>query len=221
MRLHVKICGITTPADAVPAVEAGANALGVVFAPSPRRVTLEQAREIRAAVPGVELVGVFVDEAFAEVRRAVMEAGLQATQFHKDPAGLWPRADLTDWEAFRAERALRAVRAVRARSAEALQSALEGRAEAFDQVLLDAYVPGVEGGTGQTFDWSLADTARAFGRPIIVAGGLHPGNVAEAIRRVAPWGVDVSSGVESAPGRKDADAVRRFLAAAREAAAAT
>ena len=201
------------------AVDAGADALGLVFAPSPRQVTMEEARTVRAAIPaGVELVGVFVEEPFETVRDAILGADLGGAQFHKDPDRLWSDEDMAAWEELRASRpGLRVVQAIRARDAATLHAELAGRLVGASQVLLDAYVPGLAGGTGQTFDWSLVDTAKAYGRPIIMAGGLTPNNVAEAIRRARPWGVDVSSGVEAEPGRKDHDAVRRFIAAARAA----
>jgi phosphoribosylanthranilate isomerase len=217
--LHVKICGITNPADAVAAVEAGADALGLIFAPSPRRVTLDDARAIRLVVPArVEMTGVFVREPLALVHDAILTVGLGGVQFHGNPLEHWADAERVRWEELiQTRKALRVVHAVRAKDATALEAALDTRMERADQILLDAFVPGLEGGTGRTFDWSLIEIVKRRGVPVIVAGGLTPGNVAEAVGTTQPWGVDVSSGVESAPGKKDHGAVRRFIRAARAA----
>jgi len=218
--MHVKICGITNPADAVAAAEAGADALGLVFAPSPRRVTLEQARAIRLVVPArVELTGVFVREPLALVHDAILTLGLGGVQFHGNPLDHWSEAERIRWaELLQARESLRVVHAMRARDTESLESSLDARMERADQILLDAFVPGLEGGTGKVFDWRLAEVVARRGLPLIVAGGLTPENVADAVAKTRPWGVDVSSGVEAAPGRKDHDAVRRFIRAARAAA---
>lgn len=221
--LHVKICGITNPTDAMAAVEAGADALGLVFAPSHRRVTLEEARAIRLVVPArVELTGVFVREPLALVHDAILTLGLGGAQFHANPLEHWSEAELLRWdEILQTRRSLRVVHAMQARDAETLDSTLDTRLERADQVLLDAFVPGLEGGTGKVFDWRLAERVTRRGIPLIVAGGLTPDNVADAVGKTQPWGVDVSSGVESAPGTKDHDAVRRFIRAARAADPAT
>jgi phosphoribosylanthranilate isomerase len=199
--MRVKVCGITNREDALLAVEAGAHALGFVFAASPRQVTPEQAAEIIAALPPfVQTVGVFVD---GDVEAVLARCPLDAVQFHGDepPAALARVAGVRRIKAFRV-----------AESSDLEQLALyRDVAEAF---LLDARVPGIAGGTGQTFPWHLAREARRFGRPIILAGGLTPENVRTAIEVGAPDAVDVSSGVEASPGRKDPDLVRRFLAAA-------
>lgn len=214
--LHIKICGITNPEDAVAAIEAGADALGLVFAPSPRCVTLEQAKAIRLAVPqAVELVGVFVNEPFMAVHDAVLTARLGGAQFHRDLMTRWTDAECDRWRDIVLAQRVRIIRAFPARDAETLRRALDDLSQSVDQILLDAFVPGVEGGTGKTFDWTLVEIAKGFRKPVIVAGGLTPDNVSEAVRLTQPWGIDVSSGVESSPGRKDADAMRRFVANAR------
>lgn len=218
MPLHVKICGVTCPDDAVAVVEAGADALGIVFAPSPRQVDLARAEAIRSGLPeAVDCVGVFVNEAFAEVRRAREAAGLTAVQMHRRPEDIWPEGDVAAFHAWLVEKSLRYVLAVRARDAATLEDELDRGLSGADQLLLDAYVEGVEGGSGCAYDWSLTALAARRGVPVIVAGGLTPLNVGEAVRRTRPWGVDVSTGVERAPGRKDHEAVRAFVAAARQA----
>ncbi|HEY3412957.1 MAG TPA: phosphoribosylanthranilate isomerase [Armatimonadota bacterium] len=218
MPVHIKICGITNPEDALAAVEAGADALGLVFAPSPRCVTLEQAKAIRMAVPSdVELVGVFVNEDFMAVHDAVLTAHLGGVQFYRNPISQWTEAECVRWLDIVLARGVRVVRAFPARDVESLRAELRQLPQSVDQILLDAFVSGVEGGTGKTFDWTLAAAAKEFGNPVIIAGGLTPDNVADAIRLTQPWGVDVSSGVESSPGRKDADAMRRFVTNARAA----
>lgn len=219
MSIHIKICGITNPEDAVAAVDAGADALGLVFAPSPRRVTLDDARAIRRAVPmRTELVGVFVDEPFALVHDAILTAGLGGVQFHRNPSDMWSPDEMLRWKDILVAGRIRVVRAFRAKDADSLRLDLATLPAGIDQILLDAFVPGAEGGTGRTFDWALVAAAKEFGKPVIVAGGLTLDNVGEAVRLTQPWGLDVSSGVETSPGRKDADAMRRFLANARAAA---
>jgi len=182
------------------AVEAGAHALGFVFAPSPRQVTPEAAAAIIAALPPfVQTVGVFVD---GDAARVLSRCPLDAVQFH----GQEPPEELA---ALAGVRRIKACRVATSADLEPL-AAYCGAADAF---LLDAPVPGVAG-HGQPFPWPLAREARRFGRPIILAGGLTPENVAAAIEAGRPDAVDVSSGVEASPGRKDRDRVRRFIAAA-------
>lgn len=182
-------------------VEAGADAVGVNFAPgSPRRVELEVARRIVAALPAkIVKVGVFVDAAERELRDTIEKVGLDCVQLHGDESPELVAAFLPH-----AYKALR----VRGRESLALAASYPG-----EYILLDAYVPGVAGGTGATFDWSLAAEV-ALSRHVTLAGGLTPANVAEAVRVVRPFCVDVASGVESAPGRKDAGRVRAFIQAA-------
>jgi phosphoribosylanthranilate isomerase len=201
MRVRVKICGITNREDAWAAVEAGADALGFVFAPSLRQVTPAQAGAIIAALPPfVTTVGVVVDQ---DVTAILRECPLDAVQFHgQEPP-----------EALAAVPGVRRIRALRLRSVEELAGLAQyaGVAHAF---LLDSYVEGRAGGTGAPFAWELAAGAD-LPRPLILAGGLTPENVAAAIRQVRPYAVDVSSGVEAAPGRKDAARLRAFLDAVR------
>ncbi len=202
MRTRIKICGMTRVEDALAAVEAGADAVGFNFWPgSKRHVPVARAAEIAAALPpGVLRVGVFVRAAPGEVRAAVSAVGLGAVQLHgdEDPA-LYADAGVPLWQVLRIESSLPA--SVSASAAE---------------LLLDAKVEGF-GGSGRSFDWSLAREARRYGVPFWVAGGLSPSNVGEAVRRAAPAGVDVASGVESRPGVKDPALVEAFVAAVRAA----
>jgi phosphoribosylanthranilate isomerase len=199
--LRVKICGITSLEDALAAAEAGADALGFVFAPSPRRIAPEAAAAIiRELPPFVTTVGLVVDQDPTPILTA---CPLDVIQFH----GSEPPEAV-------AALARRAYKAFRLRTEADLEPLARYECAAH---LLDAFVPGVAGGTGQAFPWELAVSARAPGRRIIVAGGLTPANVAECVRVTRPYGVDVSSGVEAAPGRKDAAKVRDFIQAARTA----
>jgi len=203
---QIKICGITRLEDALGAVEAGADALGFMFYPASKRaITTGAAGAIIRELPGsIRKVGVFVDADPTEVRRTVEHTGIDTLQFHghESPEICRQSESINVWKAFR----------VRSRASLIL---LRDYMDA-DAWLLDSYVPGEMGGTGATFNWELAAEARSMGRPIILAGGLTPENVGEAVRQVRPFAVDVSSGVESAPGQKDPDRVRAFIAAARE-----
>jgi phosphoribosylanthranilate isomerase len=203
--VKVKICGITNLADGLAAAEAGADALGFVFcAQSPRLIAPESAAEIiRQLPPYVVKVGLFVNAPEDDVLHTIAVCGLNVLQFHGDES---PEYCL--------QFGLMTMKAFRIRDAESLNHLEKYPTDAW---LLDAYTPGKLGGTGHAFDWSLAVEARGRGRPIFLAGGLNPGNVAEAVRQVRPYGVDVSSGVEAAPGRKDHDKVRAFIRAAKSA----
>lgn len=197
----VKVCGLTRPEDAAACARLGAWGVGVVFAAaSPRRVDVATAAAVCAAVPeGVARVGVFVDANPGEMATTARAAGLTHLQVHGacDPA------------AARAASGLPVIEGVRVSGPAALATA---RDSAADLVLLDAAVAGLHGGTGTAFDWSLLE-GQGLGRPFALAGGLRPETVAEAIARTAPVLVDVSSGVESAPGVKDHARVSAFLAA--------
>ncbi len=211
-RLLVKICGITSAQDAQLAVEAGADALGFVFfAMSPRKISVERAAEIARAVPkGVRRVGVFVNESPAEMARVADAVGLDLLQLHGDepPEAL-------------AGLVRPALKAVRVGKGFAEEEALRYASRAAG-LLVDTRLPGetqLPGGTGVPFDWSLVKGLAARVPFLMLAGGLDPANVAEAIRVVRPHAVDVSSGVEALPGRKDPARVRAFVQAAREAEA--
>jgi len=203
MPVKVKICGITNLPDGLAAAEAGADALGFVFySQSPRHVTVEAAAGlIRQLPPFIIKVGVFVNALEDLVVRAARECGLNLLQFHGEES-----------PAYCLQFGLMSMKAFRIRDAASLQAV---RAYPTDAWLLDAYAPDKPGGTGDAFNWDLAHQAQSWGRPIFLAGGLTPENVAEAVRRARPYGVDVSSGVEAAPGRKDHAKVRAFIQAAK------
>jgi phosphoribosylanthranilate isomerase len=210
--MRIKICGLTRLADALAAVEAGADALGFVFVPgTPRAVTLAQAMAlVRALPPLVTKVGLFVNAEPSLVRDTVVAVGLDTIQLHGEEA--------PDFAAeFRGR--TKVIKAFRVRDAASL-SALPAYRESVDAFLLDAFVAGAHGGTGSKFDWSLALPAKALGPPVILAGGITPDNAAEAVRQVRPFALDVSSGVEAAPGQKDPEKIRRLIREARAAAAA-
>ena len=205
--IRVKICGIRTEADAVMAAEAGADAIGMIFAPGARRqIDAAQARRIAAALPPfVTKVGVFVNEPLDRVRALVESIRLDAVQLHGDET---PEdcATVREW----------GVTVIRAIQVAGPLDAGVLRALPVHAVLLDTYRPGVRGGTGETFDWSHAvPVARCM--PVILSGGLRPEFVAEGVRMVRPYGVDVSSGVET-DGRKDPAKIQAFIAAARSVA---
>ncbi len=204
--MFVKICGLTNLEDALAAVEAGADAVGFNFwRPGSRYVEPGRAAEIAAALPeGLWKVGVFVDEDPATALAIARQVKLTALQLH----GAEPPGYLEQLGSYKKLKALRMDSGFDARRLAEYKSAT-----AF---LLDA--PGATpGGTGRVFDWDCAVAAKEYGR-VILAGGLTPENVAEAVERVLPWGVDVASGVESAPGRKDHRKLRAFVRAAREEA---
>jgi phosphoribosylanthranilate isomerase len=203
MSSRVKICGLTNVADALVAAEAGADMIGLMFyEASPRYVTLAQAAEISRALPPFVLrVGVFVNPDEALVTRAIAECNLSLLQFHGD-----------ETSAFCTQFGLMNLKAFRIRDEASLAPLAEYQTDAF---LLDAYSQAGFGGTGEQFNWDLAVVAQKFGKPLFLAGGLTPENVAAAVKQVQPFAVDVSSGVESAPGKKDAAKVRAFIQAAK------
>lgn len=202
--VFTKVCGITNPGDARVAADAGADAIGLIFAESPRRLEVEEARRIGISLPDDVLkVGVFVDAEPEEVLRTAREAGLDLAQLHGD--------ETPETVAAIRSAGLPVMKAVRVRNAEALGAL--GRYEA-DLFLLDAWSAKLRGGTGERFDWGLAKSL--IGRDnILVSGGLTPENVREAIEFFEPYGVDASSSLEERPGKKDHERVRRFVSAAK------
>lgn len=201
---RVKICGVTRLEDALEAVRLGADALGFNFWPRSRRYLPPAAARaiVRALPPLVTAVGVLVDPSREEALAAAEASGVQVLQLHGDePAALCAALPLP---------VLKGIR-VRDEGSLALLDRYAGAVAGF---LLDADSAGY-GGSGQAFDWALAARAAAA-RPIVLAGGLTPANVAAAVRAVGPWAVDVASGVESAPGVKDHDLMSRFIRAAKE-----
>jgi len=205
MDVKVKICGITSVGDAEAAAEAGADAVGLMFyTGSPRHVAMGTAQLIAGRLPPFVLrVGVFVDPEPSEVFAAIRLCGLGLLQFH---GGETP--------AFCRQFGVMTMKAFRVQNAGSLLAMSEYEADAF---LLDSHTDGKPGGTGEKFDWALAVEAKKFGKPIMLAGGLTAQNVAEAVRMVRPFGVDVSSGVEHSPGKKDPKKMKEFIAAVRGA----
>jgi len=208
--MWVKICGITNVEDAQAAVDAGADALGFVFAESPRRVDPAVARDIARFVPErVEKVGVFVNETAERIREIGEEGGLTAVQLHGD--------ETPEFAAGLAARGMRVFKAVPVRGGFAARMIAFADRGKVDALLLDT-AAALRGGTGISFDWhSVAEYMPAHGDDVkvIVAGGLTPLSVPHAIRILRPWGVDVSSGVEREPGKKDHEKVRAFVRAAK------
>ena len=203
--LWVKICGITNAADAVAAVEAGADALGFMFyEPSQRHLAPARAAEIvRELPPLVAKVGVFVNPSADFVRAAIATTGLDTLQFHGE-----------ETPEFCAQFGRPFLKAFRVKDRSVLAQCAPYRTGTW---LFDSFVDGALGGTGVAFDWEVAIEAVKLHPKVILAGGLKVETVADAVRRVRPYGVDVSSGVESAPGKKDQEKIRRFIVAARGA----
>ena len=206
--MKVKICGITNLEDAVAAIEAGADLLGFNFyRKSARYIEPAAARsivaQIRSSARRPQLIGVFVNSSALEIQSIMREVDLDQAQLHGD-------------ESIELLRQIKGFKAIRPQSlAEAEKQAKTYVVAGQPALLIDAYRKGEFGGTGQTGDWSIAATM-AQQYPILLAGGLTPDNVTDAIRQVQPWGVDVASGVESAPGKKDATKMKMFIARARD-----
>lgn len=209
-RYRVKICGITRPQDARLAVDLGADAIGLVFyPPSPRAIGPEQVASIAAGLPAfVTVVGLFVNPEPKAVEAVIDSGMVNCLQFHgEESVDFCSRFHLPF---------IKAVRVRDLAQAAGAMEAFQGRAT----ILLDSHVQGSQGGSGTRFDWSIARQLVAAGTcPVLLAGGLDPENVAQAIGQVKPYGVDVSSGVESAPGIKDAARLAAFLRAVHEASA--
>jgi len=201
----VKICGITNPGDARVAADAGADAVGFIFADSPRCVDAEEAHRISIALPAnVIKVGVFVDEEPAEILRISREVRLDLAQLHGDET---PEAVTAVREA-----GVKVMKALRVKSAASLYALDEYEADLF---LLDAHSARARGGTGERFDWGVAKSLKGRDN-IVVSGGLDPENVREAVEFFGPFGVDASSSLEDGPGRKNDELVRRFVLAAKD-----
>lgn len=199
MSVKVKICGITSVADGVTSAEAGADMIGLMFyEKSPRNISLPTAVEISRALPPFVLrVGVFVNPPKKFVFRAIGECHLTMLQFHGDES-----------PEFCAQFGLMSMKTFRIRDVESLKEIPKYQTDAY---LLDAFCSTALGGTGEKINWDLAVEAKKFGRPIFLAGGLTPENVTEAVCKVQPFGVDVSSGVELSPGKKDHAKVKAFI----------
>ena len=202
--IRIKICGLKRAEDAAAAVAAGADALGFNFwKRSPRYVEpAEAARIVLNIPPRVLTVAVFVDEELERVLGIAEETGIMALQLHGSESPEY----LDRLGAYLKIKTIKV--------GESFQPAELSRYPSVSLFLLEGFVAGMAGGTGRTFDWSLAEKAKDFGK-IILAGGLTAENVGAAVRRVQPWGVDVASGVESEPGKKDPQLIREFIQAAR------
>lgn len=201
----VKICGITNIEDAVECVRLGANMLGFVFAESPRQVDADTVRHINRIIGcDVRTVGVFTEEA-EDAISIVNECDLTYAQLHGGQSEEFARRLGSD----------RVIRVARVQDESSVDALAQYETAAF--YLLDTYKKGVAGGTGETFDWQLAVRAKSLGKPVILSGGLNPDNVAEAVRTVQPFAVDVSSGVEQRPGKKDLTKVKEFIDNVRKA----
>jgi phosphoribosylanthranilate isomerase len=198
VQTRVKICGITNMDDALTAVECGADAIGFVFwVESPRFIEPQEAKRIASEIPPfVTTVGVFVNEPADRINRLVHSVGLDCVQLH----GEEPHEACKGLEA----KVIKAVRVSGEKDLEGLD-----RYDVF-AFMLDTFREGVQGGTGKTFDWDIAVKAKRLGA-VILSGGLTPDNVVDAIRHVRPYGVDVSSGVEREPGKKDPEKIRKFI----------
>lgn len=217
--MWIKICGITSIEDAESAIAAGADAIGFVFARSPRRVAPEDVRKITATLPkSVEKIGVFVDASLEEMTTVCRLAGLNGVQLHGSRCLNLQSLCVGDLSG--PMRVLQVVRyhVDRDRFAMELQRLHEWVDGQQDAVLVDTWSASKQGGTGVAFDWGAARDSFRREAPhlrLVAAGGLNPENVQEAIRILRPWGIDVSSGVESSPGRKDSRLVTAFIRAAR------
>jgi phosphoribosylanthranilate isomerase len=212
--IWVKICANTSLDDARLAAEAGADAVGFVFAPSPRRVTSAQVASITPYLPPeIEKIGVFVDATFDEICAAVRACALTGVQLHFEATSDLPARLRIEFGP-----ALRILRAIHFGAGAADQVRAIVSDPNIDAILVDSRTAAAVGGTGIAFDWAEARKTifgSAGGAKLVAAGGLTPDNVAEAIAALQPWGVDVVSGVEAAPGRKDPAKVRNFVASAR------
>ncbi len=198
--MKVKICGITNYQDASAALKLGVDALGFIFAPSPRRISPEKAKEIISALPPfVKTVGVFVNEDPSAIRNIMNFCGLDLIQLHGDES-----------PEFASEFMPYAIKAFRLKDESSLRSIgpYRGKVRA---IVFDTYSKNKKGGTGETFDWDLAVKGKEMGAPIILAGGLTPSNIEQAISVVRPYAVDVNSGVEDAPGRKNPSLIQKLM----------
>lgn len=209
MAVKVKICGITNEEDATWAVNLGADYIGLNFhAKSPRKVSPDLAAKIAKKVPPfIPCIGVFVEQKPEEILKIVEKAGLMGVQLHgahtpEDAQAITEKMEIT------------VIRAVRVAEEKDLAEITSFRGAATN-VLLDAKVEGLAGGTGKTFPWDLAKRAKSFGLPIFLAGGLNPDNVRQAVAAAEPFAVDVASGVEKTPKRKDLEKLKKFIAEAK------
>ncbi|GAB6099306.1 phosphoribosylanthranilate isomerase [Halanaerocella petrolearia] len=194
---RVKICGLTNLEDARQVVRCGADLVGFIFAESPRQVINEDVIRISKQLPvDTKKVGVFANQSAEEIKEVIANCSLDYIQLHGD-----------ETPTFCSQFDLPVIKAFRVKDKSSLNQLKEYQV---DKYLLDTYLPDQLGGTGKTFNWELAKEAKRYG-DIIVAGGLKPSNVAQVIKEINPWGIDVSSGVELEPGKKDQKKVREFI----------
>jgi len=200
--VKVKICGITNISDALLAIDCGADALGFVFAPSPRQVTPEQVENIVNQLPAsICKIGIFVDSELEAVNDIKSRCSLDMVQLHGSESTEYCRALLPN-----------VIKSFQVRDETILKLLPDYEVKAY---LLDSYNAKIKGGTGHTFNWAIAQKAKEYGM-IILSGGLNPDNICQAIDTAQPFAVDVSSGVEAAPGKKDPDRLRNFITAAKQ-----
>ena len=198
--VRIKICGMTNREDAERAVELGANALGFIFAPSPRQVSPEEVRcMVEALPPFVQTVGVFVDEKMSDIRRIMKHCGLDLVQLQGDESPGFCRELMPD-----------AVKSFRLKDETGLLPIKDYKGTV-RAIHLDSYRKGTKGGTGEVFDWTLAVRAKALDIPLILSGGLGPLNIENAISAVRPYAVDINSGIEDRPGRKDHALMKQLI----------
>jgi len=203
--IKIKICGITNKEDALWAVNLKVDALGFIFADSPRRVKPEIVQGIIELLPPfISSVGIFVNEDRKKVEEITESCGLTTLQFHGEESPSY-------CEGFKQK----IVKALRIENKDILEKAVQYK-DKVDAYLLDTYSPSKYGGTGKTFDWCIAKEIKEFGLPIILSGGLNPENIREAISEVEPYGIDVSSGVEERPGKKNMEKLINFVRIVRE-----
>jgi len=194
----IKICGITNISDVLAASELGADAIGFIFAKSPRKVTATKVKKIvKRLPPFIFKVGVFVDEKASTVNRIIKECNLDFVQLHGSESPSYCKRITAP-----------VIKAFRMKDRASLKQISKYNVLAF---LLDTYEKEMSGGTGKVFNWNLAKAAKRFGRPIILSGGLNPNNVARAIKKVRPYAVDVGSGVEAYPGKKSIRKLKSFI----------
>lgn len=219
--MWIKICGNTSLADAQHAASVGASAVGFIFAPSPRRVTIDQVRTISPHLPrNVDRYGVFVNATFEEIVATVEQAGLTGVQLHVNHDSDLPRRLRAHFPAQGHAAPFGIIAVLPFGTDLAQQLTIAAKDSALDALIIDSRTAAAYGGTGISYDWQAAQASFhsvAPQRRLVVAGGLNPDNVAEAIRTLRPWGVDVVSGVESAPGRKSPERVAAFIRNARAA----
>jgi len=198
--VKVKICGITNYEDAYAACSYGADAIGFVFAKSPRQISPTTAKSIIEELPPyVVTVGVFVNEREKQVRKIARDCNLACLQFHGDERPEYCRR-------FKGEK--KVIKAIRVRNARTLSALDKYDVDAF---LLDTFIKGRRGGTGVKFDWDLAIEAKEYGKPLILAGGINLENIEEAIQKVTPYAIDLSSAAEYAPGKKDHNLMQALI----------